>query len=79
MLAGRWAQAAGLLDEAMAGGPGERAALAVTGAEVAVDQDFWCRTDLGSSALRQASAVVAEAPRDRSADFDLELLRLKHD
>ena len=79
MLACRWAQAAGLLDEAVAGGPGERAALAVTRAEVSVDQDFWCRTDLGSAVLQQASAAVAEAPRDLSADFDLELLRLRHD
>ncbi len=79
MLAGRWAQAAGLIDGAVAGGPDERAVLAVTRAEVAVDQDFWCRTDLGSAALQQASATVAEAARDPSTDFDLELLRLKHD
>ena len=79
MLAGRWAQAAGLLDQTLAGDPGERAALAVTRAEVAVDQDFWCRTNLGSAILQQASAAAAGAPRDPGVDFDLELLRLRHD
>jgi hypothetical protein len=84
MLAGRWAQAAGLLEDVTEAGPADQAVLAVAQAEVATDSDFWCRTDLGSSALERAcaavgGAAVAGAPHDPSLDFDLELLRLKHD
>ena len=43
MLAGRWAQAAELLTAATPAGEGEQAVLAITEAEVAIDQDFWCR------------------------------------
>jgi hypothetical protein len=79
MLAGRWVQAAGLLGEVIAAAPADQAVLAVAQAEVAIDSDFWCRTDLGSSALERACAAVAGATGDPSLDFDLELLRLKHD
>jgi tetratricopeptide (TPR) repeat protein len=79
MLAGRWAQAAGLLEDASAASPAERAVLAVAQAEVAVDQDFWVRTNLGSSALERASTAAADAAADPSVGFDLEFLRLKHD
>jgi len=57
----------------------ERAVLAVADAEVAVDQDFWCRTGRGSSALVRASAAVASAPQDLVLAYDLEFLRLRHD
>ena len=79
MLAGQWDQAAALLRGAAPDGPGERAVLAVTQAEVAVNQDFWCRTGLAPVALDEASAAVAEAPGDRRTGFDLELFRLQND
>ena len=79
MLAGRWAQADALLDLAAGADEAERAVLAVAEAEVAVDQDFWCRTDRGSSALFRASATVASAPADAVLAFDLEFLQLRHE
>jgi hypothetical protein len=79
MLAGQWDQAAALLRSAAPDGAGERAVLAVTQAEVAVNQDFWCRTGLAPVALDEASAAVAEAPGDPGTGFDLELFRLQHD
>jgi tetratricopeptide (TPR) repeat protein len=79
MLAGQWDQAGALLRGAAPDGPGERAVLAVTQAEVAVNQDFWCRTGLAPVALDEASAAVAEAPGDRGTGFDLELFRLQND
>jgi tetratricopeptide (TPR) repeat protein len=78
-LAGRWAQAASLLSAAASGSDAERAVLAVAEAEVAVDQDFWCRTDRGSSALPRACAAVAGAHADPVLAFDLEFLQLRHD
>jgi tetratricopeptide (TPR) repeat protein len=77
-LAGQWAQAASLLSSAVAGDAAERAVLAVAEAEVAVDQDFWCRTDRGSSALSRARSAVADAPDDVFIAFDLEFLQLRH-
>jgi hypothetical protein len=71
MLAGRWAQAAGLLAAATPADDTERSALAVAAAEIAVDQDFWIRTACGARALDQATAVAA--------GHDLDFLRLKHD
>jgi hypothetical protein len=79
MLAGRWAQAAELLAVASTASDSERAVLAVADAEVAVDQDFWCRTDRGSPALSRATAAVASAPADPELSFDVEFLRLRHD
>ena len=79
MLAGRWAQADALLGLAAGTDEGERAVLCVAEAEVAVDQDFWCRTDRGPSALTCASAAVASAPADPVLAYDLEFLRLRHD
>jgi tetratricopeptide (TPR) repeat protein len=75
MLAGRWDQADELLGGAEPADDAERAVLAVAGADVAVDRDFWLRTDRGAAALLRASAAVAGGP----AGFDLEFLRLKHD
>jgi hypothetical protein len=95
MLAGRWDQASDLLGGAKAaggtgaGGTGaggtsagdaERAVLAVAQAEVAVDQDFWVRTDGGAAALERASAAVARTgAADPALVFDLDFFRLKHD
>lgn len=73
MLAGRWEQAASLLDGAVAAEAAERALLAVAAAEVAVDQDFWLRTERGAPALERATGSF------ESSGFDLELVRLKHD
>jgi hypothetical protein len=71
MLAGRWAQAADLLAAALPAGDAERSDLAVTTAEVAVDQDFWIRTAVGSRALEDATVLAS--------GHDLDFLRLKHD
>jgi tetratricopeptide (TPR) repeat protein len=79
MLAGRWDHATALLSAAAAADEAERAVLAVTEAEVVVDQDFWCRTGRGSSVLARASKAVADAPRDPVLTYDLEFLRLRHD
>ena len=67
MLAGRWAQAADLL-AAAAPAEGEQPALALAAAEVAVDQDFWTRTDGGASALSRISP-----------GYDADVVRLRHD
>jgi hypothetical protein len=79
MLAGLWTQAAGLIEDVTAANPAERAVLAVAQAEVAVNQDFWTRTNLGSPALARACAAVADAGDDPLAAFDLEFHRLTHD
>jgi hypothetical protein len=77
MLAGRWDQAAELLDGVIEAGEAERAFLAVAAAEVAVDRDFWLRTYGGAPALERATAAVGSASGELG--FDLEFLRLKHD
>jgi tetratricopeptide (TPR) repeat protein len=77
MLAGRWDQATALLSAAAAADAAQRAVLAVAEAEVAVDHDFWCRTDRGSSVLSRTSAAVAGAPQDPVLAYDLEFLRLR--
>jgi tetratricopeptide (TPR) repeat protein len=79
MLAGRWTQAAGLLEDVTAANPAERAVLAVAQAEVAVNQDFWTRTNSGSPALARACAAVADAGAGSLVAFDLEFHRLTHD
>jgi tetratricopeptide (TPR) repeat protein len=76
-LAGRWDQAVSLLSVASGTDAAERAVLAVAEAEVAVDQDFWCRTDRGASALSRARAAVADAPADRFLTFEVEFLQLR--
>src|ERR1700722_13388105 len=53
MLAGRWDQATVLLSSGSGANDAERAVLAVAEAEVAVDQDFWCRTGRGSCPARR--------------------------
>jgi tetratricopeptide (TPR) repeat protein len=75
-LAGRWDQAASLLS-VVGGDAAERAVLAVAEAEVAVDQDFWCRTERGASALSRARAAVADAPADPALAFDVEFGQLR--
>lgn len=79
MLAGRWDHATTLLSRVAGANDAERAVLAVAEAEVAVDQDFWCRTDRGSSVLARASAAVANASDDPALAYDLEFLRLRHE
>ncbi|MGH3153541.1 MAG: hypothetical protein ACRDOB_22805 [Streptosporangiaceae bacterium] len=76
MLAGRWAQAAGLLEAAVPAGDAERAVLAVADAEVAVDEDFWAGTKRGASAAERARLAVAGDP---VLSFEAEFLTLKHD
>jgi hypothetical protein len=77
MLAGRWSQAATLLDAAAPADDAERAVLAVAAAEVAVDQDFWLRTGSGSPLLTRASTVAGGA--GGVVSWDPDFVRLKHD
>ena len=82
MLAGRWDQAASLLSLAVGADEAERAVLAVAEAGVAVDRDFWCRTDRGSSVLpraRSAVASVAGVAGSPALAFDVEFLQLRRD
>jgi tetratricopeptide (TPR) repeat protein len=72
MLAGRWLEATELLRAAAATDEGERSVLAEAAAEVAIEQDFWIRTDIGSRALDHAFAV-------KGSSHELEFLQLKHD
>jgi phytoene dehydrogenase-like protein len=67
MMAGRWAQAADLLAAATPG-EGEQPALILAAAEVAVDQDFWTRTNGGASAVSRLSP-----------GYEADALRLRHD
>lgn len=52
--------------------------LAVTAAEVAVDQDFWSRTAYGVTAIDRARAAIDGASSPALA-FDLLYLALRHD
>lgn len=76
-LAGRWPLAGQLLAEASTDSPAERAALALAGAEVAVDGDFWLGTDTAAMAIGQAAEAVAQTGQE--ASFDLEFFRLRRD
>ncbi len=78
MLAGRWPQATALLAAAVTGDDAERAMLAVTAAEVAVDQDFWSRTTNGATAIDRARAAIDGAHSPALA-FDVSYLALRHD
>lgn len=67
VLAGRWTQAADLLAAAVPAA-GEQPTLTLAAAEVAVDQDFWIRTDGGPSAISHVSP-----------GYDADAVRLRHD
>ncbi|MEV6267018.1 hypothetical protein AB0L64_07630 [Kribbella sp. NPDC051936] len=69
MRAGRWAAAADLLTAATPDDPDERELLALTRAEVAVDQDFGRTTD-------HATAALAGVPGD---SWDLAMLTFRKD
>jgi hypothetical protein len=85
-LAGRWSVAEQLLAAVGDAAPGERAALAVAAADVAVDGDFWRATTTAGPALERAAreldawelAGAAGAPATRLR-CDLELLQLRQD
>jgi hypothetical protein len=81
-LAGRWATATDLLTAARTDDPGERAALALALAEVAVDRDFGQRTDHATAALAAAGALLdgsaGGGPVPRGS-WDLALLRFRKD
>jgi hypothetical protein len=81
-LAGRWSVAEQLLAAVGDAAPGERAALAVAAADVAVDGDFWRATTTAGPALelaaRELAGAAAGAPAARLR-CDLELLRLRQD
>lgn len=79
ILAGQWERAADLLAAATNGRDGERAALAVAAAEVAVDHDFWRGTRRASSFLIAADAALATTAEPAQLAFALDFLRLRHD
>jgi hypothetical protein len=58
-LAGRWSVAEQLLAAVGGAAPGERAALAVAAADVAVDGDFWRATTTAGPALERAAQELA--------------------
>ncbi|NIK58806.1 hypothetical protein [Kribbella shirazensis] len=80
-LAGRWASAASLLTAVRTDDPGERAALALALAAVAVDRDFGHRTDHATAALAAAGALLNGSSADAVPDgaWDLGLLQFRKD
>ncbi|MET7478006.1 hypothetical protein ABZT17_27090 [Streptomyces sp. NPDC005648] len=73
-LAGRWDRALRLLDATTAAGPASaRGRLARAAAEVALESDWFRRTDLATDRLAAAGKVSDDA------DWDLGFTRLKHD
>ena len=78
-LAGRWALAEDLLASSGPASPDERAALALTAAQVAVDGDFWQRTATAGPALERAAEALQAAAPDPLLAFDLAFLRLRQD
>jgi len=71
MLAGRWTDALALLDTARPD-EAERSLLAVTAADVAVEQDFFSFTNVADRYLEAASGCVGDADA-----WDLDFVRLK--
>lgn len=73
--AGRWRRAASLLDATKAGNDRDRARIALTAVEVAVEGDWFGGTDIGRVRLKQAEGEDHDAP----GHWDLEFLRLRID
>lgn len=78
MLAGRWELADRLLASIETGGQGERAALALARAQVAVELRQWRGAGDPEPAIGVAAALI-DAAADAEAAFDLDLLRLFRD
>ncbi len=75
ILAGQWELADRLLASVHSSDQAERAALALTRAQIAVELRQWRGAGDPASAIDTAAAVIAAAA-DREAAFDLDLLRL---
>jgi hypothetical protein len=78
MRAARWDDADRLLTAAETEHPAERAIVAITVAEIAVDQDFAQGSDTAGPALESAETALSEAP-DPTLSWDLEFLKLRKD
>lgn len=76
--AGCWELAGQLLAAARTHQPREQTAIALAMAEVAVDQDYWCRTGRAEPVLDRAAEAVAQSA-DGSDLYDLDFLRLRQD
>lgn len=76
--AGQWIAATNLLRAVQTEDPAEYRALALAVAEVAVDQDFAQQTENAAAALAAATAALETLP-DATADWDVEMLRLRKD
>ncbi|PWI14693.1 hypothetical protein DI272_11375 [Streptomyces sp. Act143] len=72
-LAGRWDRALRLLDATRCEAPEDRARLALTAAEVALESDWFGGTRLTAARAERAGK---EAP---DGDWDLDFVRLRHD
>jgi hypothetical protein len=78
MRAGCWELAGRLLAATETKDHREQTAIALAMADVAVDQDYWCRTGRADPVVDLAVAAVAQSA-DSEAIFDLDLLRLRQD
>ncbi|MEU4192123.1 hypothetical protein AB0E69_09505 [Kribbella sp. NPDC026611] len=76
MRAAQWDAATSLLAGTRTDDPGERLALAVARAVVAIDQDFWQRTDHGQAALTAAKQLLDGSPEPA---WDLEFAAFRRD
>lgn len=76
--AAQWTAATNLLCTTSTDDPAERRALALSLAEVAVDQDFAQKTDNAADALTAATQAVTTLP-DATITWDIEMLRLRKD
>src|SRR2546421_11508606 len=71
-LAGRWDRALRLLDATVTDEPANRARLALTAAEVALEGDWFAGTNLARTRIETAAELLAED------DWDLGFARLRH-
>lgn len=78
MHAGQWSAATDLLRAAEIDDPAEVRALAMTLAEVAVDQDFAQQTDTAEEPLAAAEQTLKTSP-DPTSRWDLNMLHLRKD
>ncbi|WP_405541938.1 hypothetical protein OG478_07505 [Streptomyces phaeochromogenes] len=75
--AGRWQRASALLDAAATAEPHGRAALAVAGAEIALEHDWFCGTDTAATRIAAAYKALAETTAPVGV-WDLDFVRLRH-
>ena len=77
--AGRWKQAANLLDVSTAKDVKTRALLALAAAEVALESDWFGGTMTAGARLERADEICAIPDLDQGSRWDLKFLHLRHD